>query len=130
MTSPRKLPKVHVEEEEFKFFFNPLTPKNSKLLIDHLIMAGNIPPRQPPQQPPPKIFNKAAARYAPLNLPRNLHNFPDNYLKLFPKFNGEDEVTTLEHLSIFDYFTDNQGLEHEDVYMKIFVQTFEGEDMV
>jgi hypothetical protein len=48
-------------------------------------------------------------------------------LKLLPRFNGEDEITTLEHLSTFDYFTDNQGLEHEDVYMRIFVQTFEGE---
>jgi hypothetical protein len=56
-----------------------------------------------------------------------LHNFPDNYLKLLPRFNGEDEITTLEHLSTFDYFIDNQGLEHEDVYMRIFVQTFEGE---
>jgi hypothetical protein len=48
-------------------------------------------------------------------------------LKLLPSFNGEYEVTTLEHLSYFDYFTNNQGLDHEDVYMRIFVQTFEGE---
>jgi hypothetical protein len=56
-----------------------------------------------------------------------LHNFPDNHLKLLTRFNGEDEVTTHEDLSTFDYFTDNQGFEHEDVYMRIFVQTFEGE---
>jgi hypothetical protein len=44
-----------------------------------------------------------------------------------PKFNGEDEITTLEHLDAFDHFTDSFHLEHEDVYMRIFVQTFEGE---
>jgi hypothetical protein len=56
-----------------------------------------------------------------------MNNFPDNYLKLLPKFNGEDEITALEHLSTFDNFTDNLSLEHEDVYMRIFVQNFEGE---
>jgi hypothetical protein len=87
-------------------------------------MEGNIPRQPPPPPPPPRVFNKAAARYAPLNLPRNLHNFPDNYLKLFPIFNGEDEVLTLEHLSTFYYFTNNQGLEHEYIYIRIFVQFF------
>jgi hypothetical protein len=42
-------------------------------------------------------------------------------------FNGEGETTTLEHFAAFDYFTDNQGLEYEYVYMGIFVQTCEGE---
>jgi hypothetical protein len=92
-------------------------------------MAGKIPQQvpPPPPPPPPRVFNKDVARYAPLNLRTNLHGFPDNYLKPLLRFNGEDETTTLEHLATFYYFTDNQGLEHEDVYMRIFIQTIEGE---
>jgi hypothetical protein len=87
-------------------------------------MERNIPQQQPqqppPHPPPPRVFNKATVRYSPLNLLGNIHIFPDNYLKLLPKFDGEDEITSLEHLSSFDHFTDNQGLHHEDVYMRIF----------
>ena len=83
--------------------------------------------QQTPPPPPPRIFNKFVVRYAPLNLLRNMIFFPDNYPNLLPKFNGEDYITTLENLSSFDNFTDNLGLEHEDVYMRICVQTFEGE---
>jgi hypothetical protein len=32
----------------------------------------------------------------------------------------------VENLAFFDEFVDNFGLEHEDVYMRLFVQTFEG----
>jgi hypothetical protein len=115
------------EGELLKTYINPLFPENSQLILQHLIMAGKIPHQQPPPPPPPRFFNKVAARYAPLNIPVNLHDFPDNYLKLLPRFNGEGETTTLEHLETFDYFTDNQGLEYEYVYMRIFFQTFEGE---
>jgi hypothetical protein len=118
------LPEDPFEEEYFKTFINPLTLENSKLFLEHP-MAGQQKQQQPPR--PPRIFNKDASRYATLNLPRNLNNFPDNYLKLLPEFNGEAEITALENLSIFDNFTDNLGLEHEDVYMRIFVQNFQGE---
>jgi hypothetical protein len=93
-------------------------------------MEGNIPQQKQQNNLPTtskEYLTNNPTRYAPIKSPRNLHNFPDNYLKLLPKFNGEDEITTLEHLSSFDYFIDNQGLEHEDMYMIIFVQTFEGE---
>jgi hypothetical protein len=90
-------------------------------------MTRKIPQHPPPPSYPPRVLKKDATRYSPLNLPGNLHDFPDNYLKLLPIFNGEDETTTLEHLLAFHHFTDNQHLEHEDVYMRIFVQTFEGE---
>jgi len=91
-------------------------------------VEGNIPQQQQPPPPlPHRVFNKETIIYASLNLPRDMHNFPDNYLKLLPKFNGEDEVTSLEHLLAFDYFTYNQDLEHQDVCMRIFLQDFEGE---
>jgi hypothetical protein len=62
-------------------------------------MERKIPQQKPP---PPQIFNKDSTRYAPLNLPCNLQNFPDNYLNLLPRFNGEDDIKSLEHLSYFD----------------------------
>jgi len=92
-------------------YINPLFPENSQLILDYLTMVGKIPQQQqqPPPPPPPRVFNKFVARYDPLNLPTNLHDFLDNYLKLLPRFNGEDETTTLKHLATFDYFIDNQN---------------------
>lgn len=69
-----------------------------------------------------------AARYAPLVLPQVLHDLPTNdYLKYLPKFNGEGEVTAEEHLSTFYAFADNLGIEHEDVWMRLFAQSLDGE---
>jgi hypothetical protein len=42
-----------------------------------------------PPLPPPRIFAKVVARYAPLSLPAVLHNLPENYMKILPKFMGE-----------------------------------------
>jgi len=79
------------------------------------------------QQPPPRVFTKVAARYASLVLPIPLHDLPENYIKNLPKFTGEGDLTTSEHINCFDQFADILGLEHEDVYSRLFVQTFEGQ---
>jgi hypothetical protein len=47
-----------------------------------------------PPPPPPRIFSKVASRYAPLSLPANLNDLPDNYMKSLPKFMGEGDLTT------------------------------------
>ena len=78
------------------------------------------------QQPPPRVFTKLAARYAPLVLLVPLHELPENYMKNLPKFIGEGDLTAAEHINFFDQFVDILGLEHEDVYSRLFVQTFEG----
>jgi hypothetical protein len=78
------------------------------------------------QVPPLRIFAKVAARYAPLVLPVPLHDLPENYMKNLPKFTGEGDLTTAEHINFFDQFADILGLEHEDVYSRLLVQTFEG----
>jgi hypothetical protein len=80
-----------------------------------------------PNVPPPGIFAKVAARYAPLVLPAVLHDLPDNYIKNLPKFTGEGELTAAEHINFFDQFTDICGIENEDVYSRLLVQTFEGQ---
>jgi hypothetical protein len=76
--------------------------------------------------PTPRVFAKVAARYAPLVLPVRLHDLPENYIKNLPKFAGEGDLTPSEHINFFDQFIDILGLEHEDVYLRLFVQTFEG----
>jgi hypothetical protein len=45
----------------------------------------------------------------------------------FPKFTGEGDLTATEHINFFDQFVDILGIEHEDVYSRLFVQTFEGQ---
>jgi hypothetical protein len=77
--------------------------------------------------PPPRVFAKVAARYAPLVLPVPLHDLPENYIKNLPKFTGEGDLTAVEHINFFDQFTDIFGIEHEDVYSRLLVQTFEGQ---
>jgi hypothetical protein len=78
------------------------------------------------QQPPPRVFTKVAARYAPLVLHVPLHDLPENYMKNLPKFTGEGDLTTAEHINFFDQSIDILGLKHEDVYSHLFVQTFKG----
>jgi hypothetical protein len=77
--------------------------------------------------PPPRIFTKVAARYMPLVLPVPLHDLPENYIKNLPKFIGEGDLIATKHINLFDQFADILGLEHEDVYSRFFVQTFEGQ---
>jgi hypothetical protein len=72
------------------------------------------------------VFAKVAARYAPLVLPVPLHDLPENYIKNLPKFTGEGDLTAAEHINFFDQFADILGIEHEDVYSRLLVQTFEG----
>jgi len=77
--------------------------------------------------PPPRVFTKVASRYAPLVLPIPLHDLPENYIKYLPKFTGEGDLTTTEHINFFDQFADILGIEHENIYSRLLVQTFEGQ---
>ena len=79
------------------------------------------------QAPPLWIFAKVAARYDPLVLSILLHDLPKNYMKNLPKFTGEGDLTTAEHIHFFYQFADILGLEHEDVYSYLLLQTFEGQ---
>jgi len=78
------------------------------------------------QVPLPQMFSKVAARYAPLVLPVPLHDIPENYKKNMPKFTGEGDLTTTEHINLFDQFENILGHEHDDVYSRLLVQNFEG----
>jgi hypothetical protein len=48
-------------------------------------------------------------------------------MKSLPKFTGEGDLIAQEHINFFDQFADILGIEHEDVYSRLLVQTFEGQ---
>jgi hypothetical protein len=84
-------------------------------------MAGENPPRT-------RMEAIIAARYAPLVFPQPLNALPaDGYLKQLPKFTGEGDITAEAHLEAFYSFTDNHVIENEDVWMRIFVHSLDGE---
>lgn len=66
-------------------------------------------------------------RYAPIQLPQQLNQMPQEYLKILPCFSGEDEQTTEKHIAMFCNFAENLNVEHLDVVLRLFVQSLDGE---
>jgi hypothetical protein len=84
-------------------------------------MAGANPPRN-------RMDAIVAARYAPLIFPQPLNALPvGGYLKQLPKFTGEGDITAEEHLATFYSYVDNYVIVNEDVWMRIFVHSLDGE---
>jgi hypothetical protein len=84
-------------------------------------MAGVNPPRN-------RMDTIVAARYAPLVLPRLMNALPArDYLKYMPKFTREEDITDEEHLIAFYSYEDNLNIENEDVWMRVFVHSLDGE---
>jgi hypothetical protein len=94
----------------------------------------------PPSSPPPfipmvgsnparnKMDSIVAARYAPLVLPQPMNALhAGDYLKYMPKFTGEEDIIVEEHLDAFYSYVENLNIENEDVWMKVFVQSLDGE---
>ena len=69
-----------------------------------------------------------AARYAPLVLPQPLNALPaGDYQNYLPRFYGQGDATVEEHWNTFYSYADNHNFEHEDVWMRVFVQSLNGE---
>ena len=69
------------------------------------------------------------SRYKPLQLPPILHDFPMKHYKYLPKFDGEYKYFTAEkHLQAFEHFSDLFEIEHDDVCMRDFDQSLQGDD--
>jgi hypothetical protein len=69
-----------------------------------------------------------AAKYAPLVIPIVLHTLPTiYYMKYLPRYNGEGEINIKEHLVAFYSFADNFNIDYSDVWMRLFVQSLDGE---
>jgi ribonuclease HI len=84
-------------------------------------MAGVNPPLN-------RMDAIVAARYAPLILPHPMNPLPaGDYLKYMPKFTGEGDITAEEHLASFYSYADNLNIENEDVWMRVFIQSLDGE---
>lgn len=52
---------------------------------------------------------------------------PQDYLKLLPRFNGEDNTTSQNHIGAFYAFENNLNVEQLDVVLRIFVRSLDGE---
>ena len=68
------------------------------------------------------------AKYAPLVFPQLL-NAPlgGDYQKYLPRFNGHGETTAEEHWESFLIYADNQNIEAKDVWMRMFLQSLDGD---
>ena len=81
-----------------------------------LLMAGNQPTPLP-----------AWRARSPLNLTPPLHDLPQAFDKLFPKFDPADNIAVNDHLQRF--YLALEGLragEYEDVVCRIFPHTLKG----
>jgi hypothetical protein len=66
--------------------------------------------------------------YAPLVLHHPMNSLlATDYLKYMPKFIGEEDIIVEEHLVSFYNYADNLNIENEDVWMRVFVQSLDGE---
>ena len=45
---------------------------------------------------------------------------------MLPQYDGEKATIAKEHMATFQVFTDNMYIVHDDVFMRLFVQNFEG----
>ena len=120
-----------------KVFENPLFPEDKPEAYKQVnyfsapqnqkIMQTSSPlvtlPQAMAQPPPMRMELIVAARYAPLVLPNPLNALPQGvYLKYFPKYIGEGNgISAEEHLVAFYSYADNQNIEQEDVWTRLFV---------
>ena len=81
------------------------------------------------QNPPIDMMDRmVAAKYAPLVLPQPLNALPGGYYqKNLPRFNGEGETIAEEHWEAFLHYADNKDIEDKDVWMRMFVQSLDGD---
>jgi len=84
-------------------------------------MVGANPPRN-------RMDGIVATRYTPLVLLHPMNSLPiGEYLKYMPKFTGEEDITAAEHLATFYSYPDNLSIENDDVWMRVFVQSLDGD---
>jgi hypothetical protein len=84
-------------------------------------MAGANPPLN-------RMDAIVATIYAPLILPHPMNPLPiGDYLNYMPKFIGEGDIIVEEHLAAFYSYADNLNIENEDVWMRVFFESLDGE---
>jgi hypothetical protein len=90
-----------------KYHASPLYFEANNIIIQYLMdglgggrCGGNKTPPMPPLNP------WVAARYSPLHFPPNFHEISKKYLKLFPKYDMENAISTEEYMGEFQDFID------------------------
>jgi hypothetical protein len=86
--------------------FQPLIPTNPP-------QATVIPTQTiQPVQIPPRVM---VARFSPLALPSQLHDFPQNYNQRINLYDVEGNASTQKHLDWFNDFVNLEEVDYEDV---------------
>ena len=122
-TSPGKIPlfQLKIGKNPFQASSSQVSSSSKPQSKPQSTMAGQNPPMD-------MMDRMVAARYAPLVLPQPLHAFPGgDYQKYMPRFNGQGETTAEEHWEAFLSYADNQNIEIKDVWMRVFVQSLDGD---
>ena len=79
-------------------------------------------------QAPTKMERIITARYGPLILPTPLNAMlTREYQKYMPKFTGSEGVSVEEHIESFYSYDDNLEISEDDVWMRVFIQSLDGE---
>ena len=74
------------------------------------------------------VHSKIQNRYRPLQLPHVLHYFPTKHYQYLPIFDGESHNLTAEkHLQDFEHFIELLEIEHDNVCMRAFSQSLQGD---
>jgi hypothetical protein len=62
------------------------------------------------------------------NIPGQPYALPTtNYVKKMPKFQGNNAINAHNHIDLFLKACEDEGVEHEDATMKMFIATLEGD---
>jgi len=101
-----------------------VTPQRFVMQISSTLIATTA--MASPQ--PTKMERIITASYGPLVLPTPLNSMPTaEYHKYRPKFIGTEGVTAEEHLKSFYSYADNLDISEDDVWMRVFIQSLDGE---
>jgi hypothetical protein len=109
----------------FNYFFPFCEPGQDHIVETHV---DQIQPEEPQEIKPsftapvhtPTPVN-IPDRYKPLILPPILHDFPVNYYKYLPRFDGEyGNITAEKHIQGFENFLDLFEVEEDDVCIRLF----------
>jgi len=117
-TSPSKLPLSPKIQAAFVSIKNPSPPCSPK--VQKPMTSVNLPRN--------RMDVIVATRNAPLILPQPMNALRvEDYLNYMPKFTEEEDITAEEHLATFYSYAHNLNIEDEDVWMRVFVQSLDGE---
>lgn len=109
---PKK--KSPVPSEDSQFFLKPLVS------VAQLHLATTNPP----------VINMAAGpwgtAFGPLNLAAALHGLLQSSRKNFPKFYGDGKQHLDEHIKAFYIAIGVFGVEHEDISIRLYIETLQG----